>query len=481
MTIVKALYENSCKYPSRLALACNDGDITYKELWKYTSKFATYLKKLGLKSGDSVVIQGAQNTAFAIILFGTLLSGGVIVPVDKYITEKNLKDIIRNTNAKFIFSTNTIENYTFSGILTLLDNIDIDIHNFPEDDDISDILYTTGTTGTPEGIIHTNRSHYATVENIFSTIKMPEVNIALIAAPLNHSFALRRFYANIVHGSTIVLIDNIIPLSHFFELIERYRVTSIAMNPSALAIIIKGSKNKIAAYKNQINYIEFSSSPLKVDLLEYVISMLPNTKMYNLYGSTEAGCMTGFNNAKYIHNAGGIGFANKHSHIFILDDKHNEINGFGKNNAGFLAIKGPILMKGYVNNDTATHNVLKDDYYITQDIVYKDENNFFYLIGRDSDIISIGGLKIAPDEIEDVLKNYHGIVECACVGKQDDIAGQVPVLFIVINDEYDAGNIYKFIRENLEPYKCPKEIHIIDEIPKTFNGKIVRRKLREML
>lgn len=481
MTIIKALYENSVKYPDRLAVACSDGDVTYKELWEYVNKFATYLKTKGLVAGDTVVIQGMQNTAFVIILFGTLLAGGVVVPVDKNIKQNNLTDIINATKSKKIFSQDTLESYNLSGILALISEIPLSEHVFPDEDCISDILYTTGTTGTPEGIIHTNKSHYATVENIFSTIKMPDDNKALIAAPLNHSFALRRFYANIVHGSSVIIIENIIPLTHFFGLMEKYNISSIAMNPSALAIILKGSGSKIANYKNQLDYIEFSSSPLKIDLLKEVMSMLPHTKMYNIYGSTEAGCITGYNNAEYLEQTGNIGYANINSDIYILDDNYNIIYGCGKDNTGFLAVKGPIVMQGYLNNQHSTEKVLKNGYYITQDIVYKDEDNFYHLVGRQSDIISIGGLKIAPDEIEDVIKHFPGVIECACVGKHSDIAGQVPVLFLVINDEYDGKKLYEFIKDKFEPYKCPKEVHIIEEIPKTFNGKILRRKLKEML
>lgn len=481
MTIIQALYENSVKYPERLAVACSDGEITYQELWEYVNRFAGYLKNNGLVNGDTVVIQGMQNAAFVVILFGTLLAGGVVVPVDKNIKQDNLKDIVNAVKSKKIFSQDTLASYDLSGISALISDIQLSEHIFPDEDCISDILYTTGTTGTPEGIIHTNKSHYATVENIFSTIKMPDDNKALIAAPLNHSFALRRFYANIVHGSSVVIIENIMPLTHFFGLMEKYKISSIAMNPSALAIILKGSGSKIANYKNQLDYIEFSSSPLKIDLLKEVMSMLPNTKMYNIYGSTEAGCITGYNNAEYLEQTGNIGYANINSDIYILDDNYNIIYGCGRDNTGFLAVKGPIVMQGYLNNKANTDKVLKNGYYITQDIVYKDEENFYHLVGRQSDIISIGGLKIAPDEIEDVIKHFPGVVDCACVGKSNEIAGQVPVLFLVVNDEYNGAELHKFIKDKLEPYKCPKEIHIIDEIPKTFNGKILRRKLKEML
>lgn len=481
MTIIKALTVNSIKYADRLAVSGNDGDLTYSELYQLICKFASYLKQQGLQSGDTVVIQGMQNTAYIVILLGTLLSGGVVVPVDKNITKNNLDEIIIETNSKYLFTIKEMPEFTLSYIKQILQNIPLETHEIPSANNVCDILYTTGTTGKPEGIIHTNKSHYATVENVLGRLEMPEHNITMITAPLNHSFALRRFYANIVNGSSIVILDNIMYMEKFFSMLDTYCVKSIVMNPSAISLILHLCRDRLTQYAEQIVYIEFTGSVLHIDTVKEIMDVLPKTKLYNMYGSTEAGIMLGFDYTAHLDKEGSIGTPNINSDIYILDKDMNVISGYGKDNAGFLAIKSPIIMKGYLNNDLGTQKVIKDGYYITKDIVYRDIEGYYYFIGRESDVITIGGLKIAPEEIENVMRKYPGITDCACVGKNDNIAGQVPVLFITVNEEYNGAEIYKFIKDKLEPYKCPKDIRIIEEIPKTFNGKILRRKLREML
>ncbi|MDE7169983.1 MAG: acyl--CoA ligase [Mucispirillum sp.] len=481
MTIVKAVYENSKKYPNRLAISGSDGDITYGELWEYTNKFAAYLHTQGLIKGDTVVLHGMQNTAFTVILLGTLLSGGIIVPVDKNITELNLNKVIRETKSKYVFTPDRIKDMDLGWIKNLLRNIPMKNHEFPPEEDVSDILFTTGTTGTPEGIIHTNKSHYATVENILGLIEMKNDNVSIIAAPLNHSFALRRFYANIVHGSSVIVLENILPLNKLFNIIDKYGDTSIAMNPSALAIILRYGGESIGKYKNRMDYMELGGSTLTLDLLHKIVSVLPDTKIYNIYGSTEAGCMTGCSNAELSKSKGGIGKANINSDIYILDKNRNIIEGCGETNSGYLAIKSPIVMKGYLNNPAKDDEVLQNGYYITKDIVYKDEEGFYYLVGREDDVISIGGLKVSPDEVENVVRKYDGILDCACVAKPDEAAGQIPVLFVVSEGDLNQSALYKYMSLNMEPYKCPKDIRIIGEIPKTFNGKILRRQLRDMI
>lgn len=481
MTIIKALAENSKKYTDRMAVSSEDGDITYGELYNLVCKFATYLKINGLHSGDSVIIQGMQNTAYTVLVLGTLLSGGIVVPVEKTIVKDKLSDIKNSTNAKYIFTINEFPDFTLSFIRKMLDNIPLQEHDFPDEDSVCDILYTTGTTGKPEGIVHTNKSHYATIENVLGRLEMPEHNTTMITAPLSHSFALRRFYANIVKGSSIIVFDNIIAVDRFFGLIEQYNVSSIVMNPSAISIILKVVPERLSEYKNQLVYFEFTGSVLKFDTVKAIMQLLPKTKVYNMYGSTEAGIMLGFDYTAHLDKLGSIGTPNVNSDIYILDKDMNIVTGYGKENTGYLAIKSPIIMKGYLNNIDATNNVIKNSYYITKDIVYRDSEGFYYFLGRESDIISIGGLKIAPEEIEDAVKDYKGIIECACVGKSDDIAGQVPVLFIVVDDTYNANGIYKYMADRLETYKCPKDIRIIESLPKTFNGKLIRRKLREIV
>ncbi len=441
--------------------------------------FALHLRQCGLKPGDPVIISGMQNSLFTVMILGTLLAGGVIVPVEKKIVPGELENIKKAVGAKLVFGEKEFKNFDLKDMKQSAVS-GAEIYE-PDENSVSDILFTTGTTGTPEGIIHTHKSHYATVENILSCIDMPENNVALIAAPLNHSYALRRFYANMVHGSSAVITDGILPLDNFFKILETYKVTSIAMNPSAFNILLKFTPENPAKYYENLVYIELGGSTAVQSDIKRFMEIAPGVKIYNIYGSTEAGTMTGFDNALHIEKTGCIGTPNINSHIMILDENMKAISGFGETNKGFLAIKSPIIMKGYLNKPELTASVLKNGVYITKDVVYRDEEGFYYFVGRESDIISVGGIKIAPDEIENAAKGYPGVIDCACVGKADNTAGSVPVLFLKTDETFDRTNIYKYLSLRLEPWKCPKDIRVTDHIPRTFNGKLIRTKLRDML
>ncbi len=478
MTILESIYQNYQNKPDAKAISANDGTVTYKQLWENMELFATYVKKYGLVKGDRVIIQNKQNTGFAVMQLGLLLYGLAVCAVGENATDSDIDKVKRDINAKKLFLSSEYD-ISLTGLLSLLENVEADHFDFPEENLEADILYTTGTTGNPEGIIHTHKSHFATIENITGILEIDKINNLLIAAPLHHSFALRRLYANLVLGFHTIILYKIMPLSTFFTYLKEYNITSLIINPSGMNIILKHGAKYLKEYADQLQYIEFSSSPLKKEIIDELISILPHTHLYNTYGSSEAATTLCLDMAKYSSKIGCIGRPTRHTTILILDKDGHEINGCGIENKGYLAVIGKSIMKGYVRQESNSR--FNPELYISKDIVYMDNEGFYYLVGRDDDVILTGGYKTAPEEIEEEAVKYKGIVECACVGKADKTAGQVPVLFVTINDDYNKDEFYKFLSNNLETYKYPKEIRIIEAIPKTFNGKILRRVLREML
>ncbi len=478
MTIIASIFENIKKYPDRKAIIAEDAVITYRELGEYISLFASYLKQNGLEKEDRVVFQGVQNSAFTVICLGTLLAGGVSVPVEKNILRQNLDGIVRDTKAVFVFTRDDLPDFSLKGILGLCEGVSRVELPLPQPDDMSDIIFTTGTTGTSEGVVHTHGSQYAAIENALGFIKMPADNTEMIVPVLSHVYGLRRFYSNMVNGSTVVILEDLLPISRFFDMLEKHYVTSMTMNPSLLVMILKTTGRRIAGYADQLKYMVFSSAPLKKDCLIETIKLLPRTKIYNLYGSTEAGSTSGLDNVPHLDKEGCIGKPNCRSEYFLIDGD-NFVTGTGPECTGFLAIKGPMVMKEYWGKPEKTEKVLKDGLYITQDVMYRDEEGFYYFMGRASDIISVGGFKVAPDEVEDAARKYAGINDCACVGKSDPLAGEVPVLFIVPHESHNEAEFIKHLKNNLENYKLPRQTIMVDEIPRTFNGKILRRKLKE--
>ena len=478
MTIIKKVKENSQLYPIRVALASSDGQITYSELWNLVSRFASYIKENTNNNSDKqeyVLIKGYQNVAYVVAVLSVLLSGNIVVPFEKNISNQKyneLKDILK---PGMIISDEYYEKFNLDVLREKIKNIHEQNHEIPKEDAISDLLFTTGTTGESEGIFHTNRSHYATIENVLNRINMKEHNKTLIIAPLSHSFALRRLYANLVYGSTIGIIDNLFPFSNVYKAIDDFDLNSIVMVPTTMSFLLEKTYDELNKHKDRLTYVEFTGSPLSLNLIDSIKNCLPNTSIYNMYGCTEAGIILGSDITKNRYKISSIGQPNINSQVDILDENYHVINGYGKENSGYLSVKGPILLHSYFNKEM---NNIHNGYLVTQDIVYKDQDNYFYFIGRDSDIINVGAYKISPIEVETILNKFDGIEECIYSAKENASLGSLPILYVIKNEKYNENDFYAYMNDNLDSYKMPKEIIFIDKIEKTYNGKINRKKYR---
>lgn len=174
-----------------------------------------------------------------------------------------------------------------------------------------------------------------------------------------------------------------------------------------------------------------------------------------------------------------VGKPNKNAHIFIVDDNRQEIKS-SSTNQGLIAISGGMTMTEYFEEPELTKEVLVDGVVYTNDMGYIDENGFVYMLGRRGDVISIGGLKIAPTEVENIVLRFPGIAECACFAVEDRMGGCVPKLNIVEEKgaDVDINELKKHMASYLEAFKVPKLVAKVEEIPKTSNGKIDRKVLK---
>ena len=471
---------NHAKIKNKIALVDKDESLTYKEFLDKLVSFGVFLSENNVQKNDTVVVQCKHNIPYLVSMLGCHLYGAVFVPTEKDIKKDAINELSKNVNAKLVISDLFEDKYILQNIYNNLKIVEQQVI-VPKEDDISDYLFTTGTTGTPVGIIHTFKSHYATAENLIHTVNMPKDNVTAITAPLNHAFAIRRLYSNLINGSKIVLIDGVFPPMNFFNMIKDNGVKSLVMVPSSMMLILKLTKDELSKYKEQLIYIEFATAPLTVEQVKHINSLLPNTDIFNVYGSTESGCVLSFNYTKEIKRKACIGVPTINAEILILDEKGNIITGNGKENAGFLASKGSMNMKGYYNNEEKTASVMKDGMIVTKDIIYRDDEGFHYFIGRDGDVINIGGLKVAPTEIEAIMMDYDGILDGACTSEANELSGSVPVALIVKKDDFDEKKYFEYMASKLEAFKIPRRTVYVTEIPRTYNGKILRRKLKELI
>jgi long-chain acyl-CoA synthetase len=319
----------------------------------------------------------------------------------------------------------------------------------------------------------------AVSENVQYGADIPKDNIYLVPAPINHASAIRKLYVSILTGTTVVLLDGFTDVKKFFDYVEKYKVTSILMPPAAVRMILLLAAKNLAKYSDQLHHIHTGSAAFPEADKDKLCEILPNTRLYFAYGSSEAGCVSMYDYSKNRGLISCVGKPNKNANIFIVDDNRNPIKS-SKENQGLIAISGGMVMQGYYNAPELTEEVLKDGVVYTNDIGYIDDEGYVYMLGRKGDVINIGGLKIAPTEVENVVLRYPDIADCACFAVEDRMGGVVPKLNVVMKKgcELDTAALRAHMAKHLEAFKIPKQIVKVDELPKTSNGKLDRKNLK---
>ena len=516
-SIVENLARNAVRNPDKLCMADERKSITYKEAWDGICGLAMELSNRGIKKGSCVVIECNQSVDYLVTVLAVQLLGAISVPLEKNAATGRIVEISSETEAvlhigardipelesELGISHMDIKTVPDFALGQIVDNVyrgsieDLELIAFPEKEDVAEILFSTGTTGKSKGIVLTHANDVALAENVCCGVKMNPDNVELVPMPTSHSHGLRRTYANLANGSSVVFADNIMLLKNVFKLMDKYHVTAMDLSPSILNIFFKLSKDRLGDYADVLDYIQLGSAPLSEEDKAHLSRILPKTRLYNFYGSTEAGCscLMDFNDDPA--GAGGstsggvsgntqrapgcIGRPAVNAEFIVVDENRNPIES-SRDNLGFLASRGAINMKEYFKAPELTAKATDGEYIYTKDLGYIDEDGYVYMLGRKDDVINFGGVKISPEEIESQVIKSDVVRDCACIPMDDAVTGQAPKLFIALEPdaEYDAKAFKSFLTKVLDANKQPKVIEVIDQIPRTFNGKIKRNILIEM-
>ncbi|GEM_PF-41013 len=498
-SIVESLARNALRSPDKLCMADAGRSVTYKEAWDGICGLAMELDRRGVAKGSRVVIECKQSVDYMLWILAIQLLGAISVPLEKNAAAGRILEIADETEAVLHIGAKETDGLAIPhldissapafALGQIIDNVyrgsidDLDLIDFPKSEDVAEILFSTGTTGKSKGVVLTHRNDMALAENVRMGVGMKPDNMELILMPTSHSHGLRRTYANLANGSSVVFADNVMLLKNVFGLMDEYRVTSMDLSPSILSIFFKLSKDRLGDHADALDYIQLGSAPLSEEDKEHLSRILPKTRLYNFYGSTEAGCscLMDFNTG---HGEAGnrppgcIGRPAVNAEFIVVDENRKPIES-SRDNPGFLASRGAINMKEYFKAPELTASATDGEYIYTKDLGYIDEDGYVYMLGRRDDVINFGGVKISPEEIESQVIKSDVVRDCACVPADDAMTGQAPKLFIALKPgaEYDARAFRAFLTEVLDASKQPKIVEVIDEIPRTFNGKIRRNEL----
>lgn len=486
-SIVEAVFHHARKQPGKLCLADDTQQVTYREYVSLIEQYAGIFSARGIGAGSRVVIEACQSIHYLAMQLALELLEAVFVPVEHNCAPEKISGFIARAQAEGVVTVKE-GTYdcplccTYTALAQELETAQAYIPaGFPSADGISEILFSTGTTGKEKGIVLSHSNNIALAQNVIHGVEMEADNVEMIPSPMNHSHGLRRYYANMYLGCTVILLGSVMNIRRFFQNLDTYQVNSIDLVPTALSVVLKLSKDKLAEYADRLRYIQFGAAPMMEADKVKICQLLPRTRLYNFYGSTESGCIAIYDFNSCADKPHCIGKPTCNADIFIVDDARKPIASSSAN-TGLLASRGGMNMVCYWQDQEETDKVLADGVIYSNDVAYFDEDGDIILLGRKGDVINVGGNKVSPEEIENAAKTIPGVEDCGVIPVKDPFKGSVPKLFVQMKAScaFDSIAIRSHLAACLEPYKVPVHIQQIDQIPRSYNGKLLRKELLKL-
>ena len=479
MTIERLIFEYAQTMPRKTALIQGTFEVSYGQLWKEIEMAASWFCHHANR-GDRVIVSASKSIDFVYAYFGAHLAGMICVPIDPETNETRLQRIIDVAKPSLIVGE--LRNHGDHQVIPFeecrqeLENSRIRKNELPKEDDVSDLLFTTGTTGLPKGVALTYANQMAAAENINTFIGNTANDVEMLALPISHSFGLGRLRCVFAKGATLVMLGSFASMKKFFGEMERCHVTGFGMVPASWAYILKMSGDKIGQFVDQLKYIEIGSAFMSLENKQKLMSLLPKTRICMHYGLTEASrsaFISFYDDQDHLMSAGK---ASPNTNIAVFSEQGVSLSN---NEDGEICVKGAHVCSDYWG--MPKEEFKKDffgDYFRTGDWGHIDEDGYIYLVSRKKEIINVGGKKVSPIEVEEHLNEIDGIEESACVGVHDDVLGEVVKAFCVCSKEVDFEEVKKILFKKIETYKIPAFFEIIKELPKTQNGKLQRLLLK---
>ena len=479
MNIVNFLERNVEKYPTKIAIVDEQRSVTFSELYQDVQNFSSSISFLYKKNVISLV---AENSIQFIIAYLSIIKSGKIVHlIPPEISEKNLSNQIKTSGSETIICNKSIKknflNYNLTNV-SIFDFEEIfsklkEIKEEVKTNDHAYLIYTSGTTSEPKGVVISHSMIEFTTKNIVKVLGYTNSDIDLLPLPLHHSFGLGCVHTSMYNGSTLILLKNASKLEHILESIKKFNVTTIALIPATLTKLLNYDRNILDNYFSNIRLIITNSTSIPIKTVQNFKNILKNGNLATYYGLTEASRSTFMVFDKNIGREKSVGKPAPEVEIKIVNENQKD------SEIGEILVKGNNVIKKYWNNVEADKKIV-DGWLKTGDVGYFDEQKYLFLIGRNDEIINIGGEKVIPLEIEEIIKEVPGILDVAAFGIDHEIFGQIIKLNVVKTKDsnLDKSQILSHCIKNLEKFKIPSKIDFVEKIPKTDYGKVKRFMLK---
>lgn len=472
--------------------------ITYEQLADSVLRAASSLSARGFKKGDVLALYSPNVPEYAIAFHAAAILGGINTTINPLYTAEEVAFQLKDAGAKFMVTVPQLmdkaqeaandagveEVFTFGetdGATPFASLFESD-GRIPEvsidpREDLVALPYSSGTTGLPKGVMLTHYNVVANMHQMDAINMLNEDDTLICVLPIFHIYGMVVILnMGLWKGGTIVILPRF-ELEHFLKTMQDYRVTLAHLVPPIVLALTKNPA--VDEYDlSSLRTIFSGAAPLSESLTRACVERL-GCRLKQGYGMTETSPVThSTHHDARLSRHGSVGMCVPNTECKVVDTETGLAVGVGEK--GELWVRGPQVMKGYLNRPEATAQTIDAEGWLhTGDIGYADEDSHFFIVDRVKELIKYKGFQVAPAELEAILLTHPAVADAAVIPSPDEEAGEVPKAFVVLKAETPTEEIMEYVAERVAPHKKLRRIEIIDQIPKTASGKILRRVLKE--
>lgn len=516
LNLATLLEDSARNNPSRDAVVLGETRLDYRSINAQANQVANLLVSRGIQPGDKVALSCPNLPHFPIVYFGVLKTGAVVVPLNVLLRGREIAYHLADSDAKayfcfegsselpmaaegwagfnevdtcadfFLITATPEAEPPIDGAETFASAVGSQASEFATavtgPDDGAVILYTSGTTGQPKGALlsHSNLMMNAlTANRTFGSSPAEHVR-HLVTLPLFHSFGSTvQMNAGFSVGATLVLLPRF-DADAAVRLLEKEEITFFAGVPTMYWGLLNALSDDTDVDKIAGNLRTAASggAALPVEIIKQFQDRF-HVQLLEGYGLSETSPVATFNDLRRAPRPSSIGIPIWGVELKLIDEDWNTIEGHGKDVIGEIAIKGHNIMKGYYKRPEATAAAIKDGWFRTGDLAWRDEDGYYYIVDRAKDMIIRGGFNVYPREVEEVLMSHGDVSLVAVIGVPDESHGEEIKAYVILNEgaQLSADELVAWAREQMAAYKYPRIVEFVTSLPMTATGKILKREL----
>jgi long-chain acyl-CoA synthetase len=489
--LASLLTDSAARQPERPAIKLDDAVLSYAQLDGASAHVAGLLEQRGFERGDRVGVMLPNVPHFPIVYYGILRAGGVVVPMNVLLKEREVQYYLEDSGAKLLFAWHDFGEEARPGAEAAgAELIDVEAAGFQQvvgaapavpgltevsDEDTAVILYTSGTTGKPKGAELTHANLYGNAKTKLETlIQLTDRDVILGALPLFHSFGqTAAMNAGMMAGACLTLLPRFDPVKAL-QMMERDGVSVFLGVPTmymAMLGVPQGERPDTSSLRVCIS----GGASLPVEVLHGFEQQF-GTKILEGYGLSETSPVASFNHPDRERKPGSIGTPIRDVQMAVVDEHGRQLPA---GEVGEIVIRGPNIMKGYWQRPEATADAIRNGWFHSGDLAKVDEDGYFFIVDRKKDLIIRGGYNVYPREVEEVLYEHPAVAEAAVLGIPDAEWGEEVGACVALKAGAEAGTdeLQAWVKERIAAYKYPRVVWFVPELPKGPTGKILKREI----